>query len=338
MTPGLRHCIVIPFLNRLELVARCLASLTSQRMGETHFLLMDDGSEPAASEHPELRLWLIDPNVHLIRHRRNWGVAAARNSALHWCRRNGFDLVIMIDSDCEPGPDLIEQHLDLQERFPRATVIAGGIVGRGQGILAWLDGLLSFPNSKPFGEVREAANTLYHLPMTNIALNLSRLPDRDFVFDERLNTGEDSFLIRELLRRGDVMVSSPDPVVFHQDRETLRSVIAHHQEWGHHQYFVQLGSDFSRPVFNLTYRAGFLIVFGMCLPAYALVGGALNVLPWLRYRPKTALAFLPAVAIWLAKGFAVMRAAANPYAVLRQARPFVEYIEVTSRDRDRVTV
>ena len=335
MTPT-RHCIAITFFNRLDSVARCLSALLAQRTNTTEFLLIDDGSEPIAWNHPALRRLLAEPRVHLIRHEQNQGVSAARNSALHWCRAHGLDLVIMIDSDCTPGPDLIRQHLDLQERFPQATVIAGAIVGTGNGVFAWIDGVLSWTNSRPQGDVRESgANVVYHLPMTNIALRLSRLPDRDFVYDERLHTGEDLLLIRELLRRGDTMVSAPSPVVFHQDRETWRSLINHHRQWGYHQYFLQFGGCFARPVFHPLYRAVFLLAFGLSLPAYVLLGSVLNIAPWLRRRPAAALAFAPALVVWIAKGLAVMSSAVNPHGALRPARSSVAYVEMASRDSKR---
>lgn len=331
-----RHCIAITFFNRIDSVARCLTALMAQRAHATEILLVDDGSTPGAWNHPALRRLLAEPRVHLIRHERNHGVSAARNSALHWCRAHGLDLVIMIDSDCTPGPDLIRQHLELQERFPDATAIAGAIVGTGNGVFAWIDGVLSWTNSRPHGDVRKSgANVVYHLPMTNIALRLSRLPEREAIYDERLHTGEDLLLIRELLQRGATMVSSPVPVVFHQDRETLRSLIAHHRQWGYHQYFLQFGGCFSRPVFHPLYRAAFLLAFGLALPGYVLIGSILNIAPWLRHRPAAALAWGPALLIWIAKGLAVMQAALNPRAALRPTRTTVTYVEMTARDGKR---
>lgn len=330
MTGAHRVCVVVPFFNHLARTERCLASLRPATDAGAQILLVDDGSEPAASGFDGLLDHLKHPSIHMIRHARNRGVAAARNSAIHWCRREGIDFVIMIDSDCVAAPQLVERHLGLLERFPDATAIAGSLVNAGGGMLARFDGMLSFPNSKPFGEVCDGTDTLYHLPMANIAIRLDRLPEREFVFDERLNTGEDALLVRELRRRGDTFMFSPEPAVSHYNRETFADVLAHHRAWGYHQYFVQFGGDFRRPLFNPLYRVGFVCLFAPCLPAYAIVGAALSVLPWLRHRPAFVFAFLPAVVIWFAKGSAVLSSAINPRAALRETRAAVQYTEVAT--------
>lgn len=113
---------------------------------------------------------------------------------------------------------------------------------------------------------------------------------------------------------------APGPVVCHRDREQLLAVLKHHYDWGHHQYFVQLGNDFSRPVFSLWYRALFALMFTLALPFYAAMGCVLNILPWLSHRPRYIL-WLPAMyLVWLAKSVALLSTALTPQRYLREAR------------------
>ena len=324
---------MIPFLDRLDQMAACLDALLLQASPDTFFLLIDDGSSPPAAQHARLQSLLSQPHVHLIRHADNRGVAAARNSGLHWCRQHAIDIVLMIDSDCMPEHHVIETHLRLHREHPDAVCIGGQIIGRGKSIWAKLDGIASWVHATPHQKHHAPASEFravhhpYHLPTTNFSVKIDKLPKRDFVFDERLTSGEDCLLVRELRRYQQPVYFSSTPTVYHQDRETGCAVFRHHYAWGHHQYFIQLGGDFSPRCFNPVYRLFFVSVFLPLLPLFALAGALLNCKP-LWYNRPSALVFFPLVyALWLGKAIAVLEAAIRPYACLRNARHTVEYKE-----------
>lgn len=318
--PG-SHCVVIPFFNRISQVRTCLESLLAQALPETEFLLVDDASaEPLDELHP----LLAQPTVHLIAHPENKGVSAARNSALYWCRQRRYTLVIMIDSDCSPGPDFIHSHVSLHAAIPSAACIGAAIVGQGNTLWSRIDGLASWVHAAPHYPQHDVESP-YHLPTTNFSVKVSQLPEREFIFDERLVTGEDCLLIREYRRRSKRVVFSPRPVIYHRDRDSLRDVIRHHYKWGHHQYFVQLGRDISPYVFNPVYRVLFLLGFLPAWVFYALMGATLNIVPWLRTKAGN-IVFAPAIyLLWLCKGVAVMEAAVRPRAVMRHSREQIRY-------------
>lgn len=318
---SVRHCVIIPFFNRVDQVHTCLQQLLAQALPDTEFLLVDDASTDNLIELDEL---LYGKGVFLIRHPRNEGVSAARNSALQWCRERGHAVVIMIDSDCIPGPDFIETHVRLHVEMPEVACVGAAIVGRGSSVWSRLDGVASWVHAAPHYRQHEVEHP-YHLPTTNFSVKLSMLPDRPFVFDERLCTGEDCLLIRELRRQGLLVLFSPSPVIYHRDRERLLDVLRHHYKWGHHQYFIQLGRDISPYVFNPAYRIVFLLVFFWLWPLYSLTGATLNIVPWLSTR-LGYLSYAPGVfALWLCKGIAVMEAALRPRSVLRAARSSLDY-------------
>ncbi len=329
---------MIPFMNRLEQIANCLNALLSQANPNTVFLLVDDGSTPQALHSMNLQAMLSLPNVHLIQHRENYGVAAARNSSLHWCRKNNIAIVIMIDSDCMPEENVIAEHLRLHAQHSDAACIGGQIKGYGKGIWAKLDGLTSWVHASPHqkqngtgaAEFRKVENP-YHLPTTNFSVKLDRLPQRDFIFDERLKTGEDCLLIRELRRKQLPVYFSSTPVVYHQDREKLLDVFKHHYEWGHHQYFIQLGGDFSGRCFNPFYRILFICVFLPLSPLFAFAGALLNSKPLL-FNSLRNLVYFPLIyLLWFGKAMAVLEAALRPAACLRIARTQIIYEESSQR-------
>lgn len=310
-----------------------MEKLLASALPETIFLLVDDASAPMAWSSVELQPLLKNKNVFLIRHEQNQGVAAARNSGIDWCRQRDVDILIMVDSDCRPANNVIVEHLRLHDAHPEAVCIGGRIVGEGKGTWAKLDGITSWVHATPHGagdvaqEEFRSVEHPYHLATTNFSIKLKQLMERKFVFDERLVTGEDCLLIRELrkLKRG--VYFSSTPTVFHQDRETFADVFKHHYAWGHHQYFIQLGGDISSRCFNPWYRGVFVLVFLPLIPLFALAGSLLNSRAlWAHQRQYFW--FYPFIyLLWLGKGFAVLEAAIRPYACLRAGRPSVEYDE-----------
>ena len=268
-------------------------------------LLVNDGGDPHEVE-GALQAELANPQLQLLHHEYNQGVSAARNTGIQWCRDQGVELLLMVDSDCEVEPDFIAAHRALHEAYPEAACFGGGVEGTGESLWAGLDRIVSWVHSVPAGESRQVPSP-YHLPTTNFSLKLSAVAQMNPVFEGRLNTGEDALLIR------------PSPVIRHSDRERLRDVIAHHYAWGHHQYFVQLNNNLSDRAFNPVFRLLFLLVFLPLMPLYALMGATLNVLPWLRYKPLYLLSFPAVYLLWLAKGCAVAEAAIRPRDCLRAA-------------------
>ena len=314
--PLVRHCVVLPFYNRLDLVRRCLGMLLEMAEPSTQILLIDDGSSAPADADPVIAGLLADGRVTLVRHDRNRGVAAARNTAIAWCRQAGIEIVLMIDSDCEPSPDFIREHLRMHQLYPEAACIGAAIQGTGDGPWARFDCVMTWAHIPPVSAACDVKHP-YHVGTTNFSAKLARLPERERVFEERVYTGEDALLIREFRRTGQRVLFSPTPLLIHHDRDTFRGVVWHHYQYGHHQYFVQLGGDLSPRCFHPLYRAAFVVAFAPLLPLYALMGSVLNVLPWLRRRPWYALWYPLMYLMWVGKSVAVLEAAIRPWKVLR---------------------
>lgn len=311
-----RHCIIIPFLGRLDQVERCVRPLLEQRLPETEILLVNDGT-PVTAVAEQLRAILKNPCVHVVHHAENLGVAAARNTAIEWCAERDVEVVLMIDSDCLPGNDFIVRHLALHREYPDAACFGCGVIGVGRTFWAKLDKVMSWVHSVPFGEIR-AVNHPYHLPTTNFSLKMSALPAGQAAFDGRLQTGEDALLIRAFRRRGKPVLFSPQPVIYHFDRTTFSGVFKHHYIWGYHQYFVQLNQDIAPRSFQPWYRALFLLAFIPCMPLFALLGAVLNLKPWARHKPQYLLFFPLVLLVWMGKAVAVAEAAARPHQCLRE--------------------
>ena len=102
-----------------ERIERLVESLGRQSLDPSRFevIVVDDGSpEPIEAPEPApafaLRL-LRQPNA---------GPGAARNRAFEHCRA---PLVLILNDDAVPAPDLLERHLEVQADLPPRTAVLG---------------------------------------------------------------------------------------------------------------------------------------------------------------------------------------------------------------------
>jgi GT2 family glycosyltransferase len=114
-----RVSIVVPTYNRAASLRRHLLSLAEQTLPASAFevLVVDDGSTDAT---PELLATLEVPYTLRSLRQPNQGPAAARNRGVQEARA---ELIVFLDDDTVPLPDLLEQHLRVHAANPDAVVI-----------------------------------------------------------------------------------------------------------------------------------------------------------------------------------------------------------------------
>ena len=158
------------------------------------------------------------------------------------------------------------------------------------------------------GTPARIVNEPYHLPTTNMSLKMNRLPVPGRTFNPRLRTGEDVAFIKAIRRRGQTILFSPEPEIFHRDRSTAWGFFRHQHRWGLHTYVVRFGVENLSP-----WRRGlFALGFIPGLPLYVVLTTALNIAPWLRRSPAY-LRYIPIFLVCYAiKGIAVLCGTLNP--------------------------
>jgi glycosyltransferase involved in cell wall biosynthesis len=277
-------------------------------------VLIDDGSETPATDHRILQDYLQDPRVHLLQHAENRGAAAARNTGIQWCRTQGIELVILLDSDCVVKPGFVEAHCRLHVEYPHIACIGAAIQGLGAGLWAELDKVISWTTSIP-GSPMRSVNGMYHIPTTNMSLKLSHLP-RDLArFDARLRTGEDVVFVQKLQQAGISILFHPTPEIEHVDRDTLKGLLDHQYRWGLHTYTVR--SNLAQV--NHLQRWILALGFGLCIPIYACLGSWLILWPWMAQSLFYGRYYLPLVLVYLVKGLAVLEGIWDPDKALHPA-------------------
>jgi len=106
-----RLSVIIPTFNRRRQLAQVLTALDAQHLDPTQFevIVVDDGSTDGTTE------WLESKQFRFAltaKHQSNAGPATARNTAVMLAKG---ELVVFIDDDVVPMPELLQEHLASHE-------------------------------------------------------------------------------------------------------------------------------------------------------------------------------------------------------------------------------
>jgi len=98
--------IIIPCYNRAHLIARAITSVTRQTFPDWELIIVDDGSSDNLAS--VLQEHHADPRIRLIRHSKNLGEPAARNTGIEVAAGR---FIAFLDSDDEWLPEKLERQL-----------------------------------------------------------------------------------------------------------------------------------------------------------------------------------------------------------------------------------
>lgn len=224
---SLRAAVIIPVYNRGDLLARTLAGLSRSTV-EAAVIVVDDGSdEDIAATVAAAPV----PATYLRQPRAGYGAGRARN--LGASRAGNVDLLIFIDADCVPAPDLVERHLAWQAAAPglvsvgsrrhvRLSDVEPADIGRmdlESRVEHGFSGKADFRDTlvRRTSRLRTGDEAFRMLVSSNVAI-----PAALFAavggFDERFDRwgGEDTELGWRLWQTGALFVAADDAVVYHQ--------------------------------------------------------------------------------------------------------------------------
>jgi glycosyltransferase involved in cell wall biosynthesis len=102
--------VVIPVFNRPDAVRRAITSVLAQTCQDLEIVVVDDGSTDSTVAAVAA---IHDHRIRIVRHGRNRGGAAARNSGI---RATTAPFVAFLDSDDEWVPAKLERQLEIFER------------------------------------------------------------------------------------------------------------------------------------------------------------------------------------------------------------------------------
>jgi glycosyltransferase involved in cell wall biosynthesis len=179
MVDELLVSVIMPAYNRAYIISRAISSVLNQTHTNFELIIVDDGS---ADNTAEVVKNFDDRRIKYIKHARNLGIAAARNTGMVISRG---EYIAFIDSDDEWLPNkLLEQLI----AFERACSEVGAIYSQMQNIEK---GKITYiyPKTPPEGDIHR--HILSGLPIYLLVLLVKRkyvkqtgMFDIDFVFAE----------------------------------------------------------------------------------------------------------------------------------------------------------
>jgi len=292
--------LVVPFFDPpAALFDNCLDSLLRSVSADTRILLIDDGSRRVApSSRDRLEALRRAASVELLTARENVGIAATRNRAIEWAFEHDHELLIFVDADCCIEDGFVDEHIRLHNESPDVACFGGSIEGISEGYWSYAANIVCWYNNSPQAPRRVIKPPL-NLCTANLSVKLVKERRDVCRFDEQLETGEDIAFNDRLRSAGDVIVFSPTPRLFHQNRVGFRNNVIHQYKYGLHSYPVRFGHlgpswAFRAPIF------AFLLVGA---PVLVLLTSVVSLKDWLRRAPEQVV-FVPGV-VFLRIMFAV---------------------------------
>lgn len=227
--------IIIPTYNRARYLARALDALERQTVSNGTFdvVVIDDGSTDDTAE--IARRPYAFP-MQLIT-QTNQGPAAARNAGI--CRATG-DVILFVDDDVIPAPDLVALHLGMHAG--EARVVIGRMTAPAHGRQPFWAKWEQLMLERQYGDM--VAGRFQPCPRQFYTANASVRRDdlvRAGLFDPSFRRSEDVELAYRLERLGLPFVFVSEARVLHDTPRTLQAWIHMAEQYGY--YDVVLWRD-----------------------------------------------------------------------------------------------
>jgi GT2 family glycosyltransferase len=213
----LKVTVYVPAYNVAEYLPLCLEALLGQSPPADEILVIDDGSRDASAE-----IAAKYPQVTLIRHDGNKGLAAARNTAMRAARN---ELVASLDADCVADPDWLVQLADhLQD--PSLAGAGGKLIEGVQKNIA--DRWRAVHMPQHWGD--RVCHPRFLFGCNNLFRKSAVLEIGGY--DESMRTnGEDVDLCRRLREKGWDFLYTPAAVATHLRYDTTLSILDTYWRW-----------------------------------------------------------------------------------------------------------
>src|SRR4030042_5052103 len=107
--------IIIPTYNRAHLVMRAINSVLDQSFQDFEIIIVDDASRDNTEK---MVSGIRDKRIFYIRHEKNRGGSAARNTGIKQARG---EYIAFLDSDDEWLPEKLEKQLKVLEQYTNSA-------------------------------------------------------------------------------------------------------------------------------------------------------------------------------------------------------------------------
>ena len=210
--------VYIPAYNVARFLPAAIESLLAQTLAPTEIVVIDDGSKDDSASVAQRY-----PQVTVVRHERNSGLAAARNFAFRVARG---EFVASLDADCVAEPTWLEK---LSQHLTEAKIAgAGGLLREGvQNSIA--DRWRAAHMRQEWGAT-PVRNPKFLFGCNNIFKRSAVLEAGGY--DETMRTnGEDCELSRQLYARNWELIYDPAAHATHLRCDSVKSILDTYWRW-----------------------------------------------------------------------------------------------------------
>ena len=222
----MKIALYIPCFNAEKTIGACLRAVFHQTMPADDILVVDDGSTDMT-----VKIAKTYP-VRIIKHAKNLGLAAARNSAL---KNTNAKFIASLDSDCQPGKDWLKC---LAKRINSSNV--AGVGGKTE----------EADSSSVFNDWRAVHMQQHWGDRKKInppfLFGANTLLRRDLLlkvgsYNEKYRSNfEDVDISNRLRKRGYTIIYEPRAVVQHLKNDDLSSLLNNFWKWNF-AYYIKEG-------------------------------------------------------------------------------------------------
>lgn len=226
--------VIVPSYNPPHAhLAVLYASLLAQTMADFECILVDDGSNDDSA-----CALIVDPRFRVVRRAKNAGPAACRNAGAAEARH---DMLFFTDTDCELHPDCLAHAVAL---LARDEIGVGDTVTKTKTVFGKAVALLGFPGGGAIGfhkvwRVDDAGYTR-SFSTCNLAFRKAAFETLGR-FNETFPVagGEDTVLARHASDTGHRIRYDRDMIVYHVERNGLRSFLRWQWIRGRGNYYIK---------------------------------------------------------------------------------------------------
>lgn len=177
--------IIIPIYNVAPYVEKCIRSVMAQTYRKLEVIIVDDCGTDNSMEIVES---VIEKNknseiiFHILRHEKNKGPGAARNTGIDAAKG---EYIFSLDGDDVLMPLCIELLVKYARKYPGVDMVQGAYFSNTPKFIEWTRSPLLFPKGVEYLQDSTACRRLLqqkkHLPMVH-----NRLIKRSFIIDHKL--------------------------------------------------------------------------------------------------------------------------------------------------------
>lgn len=245
--------IIIPTYNRLPRLQEVLAGLEQQQAQLKHFevIVVADGSTDGTASYFQTYSTALDLRFIV---QENAGAAAARNRGIDAATG---ELVLFLDDDVVPAPDLVQKHLDAHARLGADTVVMGPMLTPSdfqmKPWVAWEQTMLQKQYADmAAGKYQPTARQFF---TGNTSLARHHLVQQGG-FNTRFRRAEDVELAYRLARAGLKFAFEGDAVGYHYAERSFGSWLATPYAYGQNDviFWRDLGCNWLLPTIWREYR------------------------------------------------------------------------------------